>query len=290
MWELRELVGMWEREISIARQCELLGLSRSTYYYEAKPESAYNLVLMQIMDEQYLETPFYGYRRMHRHLVDLGYEVNQKRVLRLWRLMGYEAIYPKPRTSERAMEHRVYPYLLRNVAITRSNQVWSSDITFIPMATGYWYLVAVMDWYSRAVLSFELSNTMSVEFCLVALDRALRQYGKPEIFNTDQGSQFTSLEFTGLLASQGIAISMDGRGRALDNVFIERLWRSVKHEHVYLHRHEYGLELQKGLEWYFEFYNKRRPHQGLSGEKPYWVYQLSLDGQHRSRDNGCTNF
>lgn len=273
---MRVLVETEERRISIERQCELLGIARSTYYYVPKAESAYNLVLLQLMDEQYMKTPFYGYRRMHQWLRDMGYEVNLKRVHRLYGLMGYEAIYPKPRTSRRVAGEQVYPYLLRNLAITRSNQVWSSDITFVTMAAGYLYLVAVMDWYSRKVLAFELSNTMSVEFCLCALERALRRYGKPEIFNTDQGSQFTSREFTGLLHQNEIAISMDGRGRALDNVFIERLWRSVKYEHIYLYRHESGLELQSGLEEYFEFYNKHRPHQGLSGNKPYWVYHLSV--------------
>lgn len=267
------------KRLSIQRQCELLEIARSSYYYEAVPESEYNLILMRLMDEQFLETPFYGYRRMHQRLVDLGYEANIKRVRRLWRLMGYEAIYPKPRSSIANPAHIKYPYLLKGLAIERANQVWSTDITFVPMPHGYLYLVAVMDWYSRQVLSWELSNTMSVDFCLRSLNGALKQYGIPEIFNTDQGAQFTSNEFTGLLASKNIAISMDGRGRALDNVFIERLWRSVKYECLYIHRFETGAEVRSGLETYFELYNMRRPHQSLNGQKPFGVYNLSMDKQ-----------
>ncbi len=267
------------KRLSIQRQCELLEIARSSYYYEAVPESDYNLILMRLMDEQFLETPFYGYRRMHQRLVDLGYEANIKRVRRLWRLMGYEALYPKPRTSTANPAHIKYPYLLKDLVIERANQVWSTDITFVPMSHGYLYLVAVMDWYSRQVLSWELSNTMSVDFCLRALNTALKEYGTPEIFNTDQGAQFTSNEFTGLLASKNIAISMDGRGRALDNVFIERLWRSVKYECLYIHRFETGVEVRIGLETYFELYNMRRPHQSLNGQKPFWVYNLSMDKQ-----------
>lgn len=267
------------KRLSIQRQCELLEIARSSYYYEAVPESDYNLILMRLMDEQFLETPFYGYRRMHQRLVDLGYEANIKRVRRLWRVMGYEAIYPKPRTSTANPAHTKYPYLLKGLAIERANQVWSTDITFVPMPHGYLYLVAVMDWYSRQVLSWELSNTMSVDFCLRALNKALTDYGTPEIFNTDQGAQFTSNEFTGLLAKNNIAISMDGRGRALDNVFIERLWRSVKYECLYIHRFETGAEVRSGLETYFELYNMRRPHQSLNGQKPFWVYNFSMDKQ-----------
>jgi putative transposase len=270
--------------LSIQRQCELLDIARSSYYYEAVSESDYNLILMRLMDEQFLETPFYGYRRMHQRLADLGYEANIKRIHRLWRLMGHEAIYPKPRTTTANPAHIKHPYLLKGLAIERANQVWSTDITFVPMPHGYLYLVAIMDWYSRQVLSWELSNTMSVDFCLRALNGALTEYGTPKIFNTDQGAQFTSNDFTGLLAKNNIAISMDGAivtmaGRALDNVFIERLWRSVKYECLYIHRFETGLEVGNGLETYFDFYNMRRPHQSLNGQKPFWVYNLSMDQQ-----------
>lgn len=201
---------------------------------------------MRLMDEQYLETPFYGYRRMHQWLWDMGFETNIKRIHRLWRLMGHEAIYPKPRTTTVHPAHLKYSYLLGGLKIKRANHVWSTDITYVPMPHGYLYLVAVMDWYSRMVLSWELSNTMSVDFCLRALNRALREYGTPEIFTTDQGSQFTSAEFTSILKSNSIAISMDGRGRALDNVFIERLWRSTKYEYLYLQRPETVSDAQSG--------------------------------------------
>jgi putative transposase len=265
--------------MSIQRQCELLDIARSSYYYEPAPESEKNLILMRLMDEQFLETPFYGYRRMHQRLFDLGFEANIKRIHRLWKLMGHETIYPKPRTTTANLAHKKYPYLLRGLAIERANQVWSTDITFVPMPHGYLYLVAIMDWYSRAVLSWELSNTMNVDFCCRALEAALAEYGTPEIFNSDQGSQFTSNEFTGILTSKNIAISMDGRGRALDNVFIERLWRSTKYECLYIHRFETGGEVRSGLGTYYDFYNRRRPHQGLDGRKPFWVYHLSMDEQ-----------
>ena len=271
------MVEAKNERLSVQRQCELLNIARSSYYYQPALESDYNLGLMGLMDEQYLETPFYGYRRMHQWLWDMGFETNIKRIHRLWRLMGHEAIYPKPRTTTVHPAHLKYPYLLRGLKIERANQVWSTDITYVPMPHGYLYLVAVMDWYSRMVLSWELSNTMSVDFCLRALDRALREYGTPEIFNTDQGSQFTSAEFTGVLKSNSIAISMDGRGRALDNVFIERLWRSTKYEYLYLQRPETVIEAQSGLEGYFDFYNHRRPHQGLQGQKPFWMYHLSIN-------------
>lgn len=249
-------------EISVRRQCELVGLNRSSLYYEAASESALNLKLMRLMDEQYLQTPFYGWRRMTVWLHRQGYEVNHKRVRRLLLKMGLQAIYPKPKTSQKAPEHKIYPYLLRNLTIERPNQVWSTDITFVPMPHGFMYLVAIMDWFSRYVLAWQLSNTLDTDFCLLALEQAL-EIDKPEIFNTDQGSQFTSHRFAGRLEKDNIRISMDGRGRALDNIFVERLWRTVKYENIYLKAYPSVLELDLGLLDYFHFYNHERPHQSL---------------------------
>jgi putative transposase len=260
-------------ELSIRRQCELVGLNRSTLYYTPAGESELNLHLMRLIDEQYTKTPFYGYLRMTAYLrrPPHGYQVNHKRVQRLMQKMGLQAIYPKPRTSIAAKGHKVYPYLLRNLSITRPNQVWSADITYIRMQRGFMYLVAIIDWYSRYVVAWQLSNTLDGRFCLDALDLALAQ-GKPEIFNTDQGVQFTALDFTSHLEEAGIRISMDGRGRALDNVFVERLWRTVKYEHVYLHEYALVPELEKGLYGYFEFYNQERLHQSLSYQTPTEVH------------------
>lgn len=249
--------------LSISRQCELVGLSRSAYYYEPVPESEENLRLMRCIDEQYLKTPFYGSRKMTEYLCGLGYGVNRKRVQRLMRTMGLEALFPGPRTSQPHPAHKVYPYLLRGFKITRPMQVWSTDITYVPMPRGFMYLVAVLDWYSRYVVSWQLSNTLDVTFCLEALDKALVQ-GRPEIFNTDQGAQFTSPRFTGYLEQAGVRISMDGRGRALDNVFVERLWRSVKYEDIYPRAYEDGRALYEGLNAYFQFYNHERFHQSLN--------------------------
>jgi putative transposase len=260
--------------LSIRRQCELLGLNRSSWYLSPARESAENLALMRLIDEQYLRTPFYGSRNMTFWLTQQGHAVNRKRVQRLMRTMGLEAIYPRPNTTRRCLEHRIYPYLLRDVAILRPNQVWSTDITYIPLARGYGYLTAVLDWYSRYVLSWELSRTLDGEFCLDALEQALA-VGSPEIFNTDQGSQFTSLAFTGRLERAGIAISMDGRGRALDNVFVERLWRSVKYEDVYLKEYPTWESLTAGLRSYFKFYCHERPHQSLGNRTPAAVYHGS---------------
>jgi putative transposase len=257
--------------LSIRRQCELLGLNRSTLYYEAAQESKLNLHLMRLMDEQYLKTPFYGYPRMTVWLRRQGYTINPKRVYRLMRKMGIQALYAKPKTSQAAQGHKIYPYLLRNLEITHVNQVWSADITYIPMPTGFMYLVAVMDWYSRYVLAWQLSNTLDGAFCLEALDQAL-QWGKPEVFNTDQGSQFTADAFTACLHHAGIRISMDGRGRALDNVFIERLWRSVKYEDIFLKEYDTVSQLQTGLADYFWFYNEDRPHQSLNYQTPAKLY------------------
>jgi putative transposase len=240
-------------------------------YYEPVPESETNLCLMRIIDELYLQHPFYGSRRMTAVLREQGRDVNRKRVQRLMRLMGLEAIYPKPHLSAGG-NHRIYPYLLRNVEILRVNQVWSTDITYVPMARGFLYLVAVMDWHSRAVLSWRLSNSLDGEFCLEALDEALCGKRKPEIFNTDQGVQFTSQAFTERLERAAVAISMDGRGRALDNVFVERLWWSVKYENVYLKAYASGTELHQGLTQYFQFYNRERPHQALDDRTPWSVY------------------
>jgi len=248
--------------LSIQQQCELLGLPRSTYYYQPRPESALNLRLLRKLDELYLEIPFFGSRKMAEVL---GF--NRKRLQRLMRILGIEALYPKPRLSRPAPGHVVYPYLLRGVAIERPNQVWSTDITYVPMRGGFLYLVAVMDWFSRFVLSWELSNTMETGFCLAALERAFG-FGQPEIWNSDQGAQFTAADFLAPLKQRGIAISMDGRGRALDNVFIERLWRSLKYELIYPGDFADGHALFSALENYFHFYNHRRPHQALGYRTP----------------------
>jgi putative transposase len=267
----RLLIEPDRAEISIRQQCALVGLNRATFYYEPTGESALNLHLMRLIDEQYLKTPFYGWLRMTVCLRQQGYLVNPKRVRRLMQVMGLQAIYPKHQTTTAAPERPVYPYLLRNLAITYPNQVWSTDITYVPMLHGFMYLVAVIDWYSRYVLAWELSNTLDGLFCVTALERALLQ-GRPEIFNTDQGVQFTALAFTSRLQQAGIRISMDGRGRALDNVFVERLWRTVKYEHIYLHEYELVPDLEEGLVGYFGFYNQERPHQSLSYQTPAQVY------------------
>src|SRR5579862_447332 len=248
-----------------------MGLARASYYYAPTPERAENLVLLRLLDEQYTRTPFYGVPRMTAVLRGQGYTVNPKRVRRLLRTLGLTALYPKPRTSAGAPEHRVYPYLLRGLSIERVNQVWSTDITYIRLRAGFVYLVAVMDWYSRYVLSWALSNTLEAGFCLEALEAALLS-GPPEIFNSDQWAQFTSPAFTARLAVGGVRISMDGRGRALDNVFIERLWRSVKYEKVYLQEYESVRDAYQGLGRYLGFYNTQRPHQSLGYRTPGEVY------------------
>lgn len=260
-------------QISISRQCELLGLSRASYYHEPQPESPENLLLMRLIDEQYTQYPFYGVPKMTGWLRGAGHRVNPKRIRRLMRLMGLEAIYPKPRLSQAAPGHQIYPYLLRGVKIERVNQVWSTDITYIRLLRGFVYLVAIIDWYSRYVLSWEVSTTMESDFCISALDRALH-LARPEIFNSDQGSQFTSIAFTGVLKERQISISMDGRGRALDNIFVERLWRSVKYEEVYLNNYETVPQAIAGLGRYFNFYNCVRPHQSLDYKTPGAVYRL----------------
>jgi putative transposase len=268
----RELVAPDHEHLSIARQCELLSISRSGLYYAPCGASEFTLLLMRLIDEQFLETPFYGARQMMRHLRRGGHCVGRHRVRRLMHLMGLAAVYQKPRTSAPHPEHMVYPYLLRDLTIDRPNQVWCADITYIPMRRGFLYLVAVMDWATRKVLSWRVSNTMEADFCIAALEEAIGRFGVPEIFNTDQGSQFTSPRFTEVLAGAGIRISMDGRGRWMDNVFIERLWRSLKYECVYLHAYETGSELRAGVTAWVGLYNTRRPHSALAGRTPDEVY------------------
>lgn len=258
--------------LSITRQCELLDVPRSTYYHVQQPVSDEDLELMQLVDRCHLELPFYGSRRIKDWLQDEDHTVSRKRIQRLMRTMGIVALYPKQKLSQPNLAHRVYPYLLRNLLIDRPNQVWAADITYLPMSRGFVYLVAIMDWHSRKVLSWRLSNTMDSSFCVDALNEAIEQYGTPEIFNTDQGSQFTSEEFTGVLKQHNVAISMDGRGRWMDNVFIERLWRSVKYEEVYLKGYDGLPEARQSLTRYFEFYNERRRHQSLDKQTPNTVY------------------
>ena len=258
-------------DLSIRRQCELIGLNRATYYTQPAGETTFNLHLMRLIDEQYMRTPFYGYPKMTAELRRQGYDVNRKRTARLMQKMGLQAVFPRQKLTQPAPGHKIYPYLLRGVAITHPNQVWSADITYIPMAQGFMYLVAVIDWYSRYVLAWQLSNTLEGAFCLTALDAAL-QHGQPEIFNTDQGAQFTAQAFTGRLSDAQIRISMDGRGRALDNIFVERLWRSVKYEDIYLKNYPAVPALTGGLHDYFLFYNHDRPHQSLDYHVPADVY------------------
>ena len=253
--------------LSVRRQCELLGLNRSSWYYEARGESAENLALMRRIDELYLKRPYYGSRKMAEKL-----GIDRKRARRLMRRMGLEAIYPKPHLSHNGGDHQIYPYLLRNVAIVRPNQVWSSDITYVPMPQGWMYLTVVLDWFSRYVLSWRLSNTLDGQFCLEALEEALAG-ARPEIFNTDQGVQYTARAFTERLEAAGVAVSMDGRGRWMDNVFVERLWRTVKYEHLYLHDYATPRALQAGLADYFPDYNEERIHASLEYRTPWAVYR-----------------
>ena len=274
--------------LSVVRQSALLGISRSSVYYRPVEVSQGDLELMRMMDRQYLATPFYGSRRMAAWLTRLGYRVNRKRVQRLMRTMGLRAIYRRPRTSHPAPGNKVYPYLLQGLDITRPNQVWATDITYLPMAHGFLYLVAIMDWYSRYVLAWRLSNTLDTEFCVAALEEAL-QHGRPEIFNTDQGSQFTSEAFTVVLEREGIRISMDGKGRYLDNLFIERLWRTVKYEEVYLKAYANGREAKVGLGAYFGFYNTERPHQALDYRTPAEVFTRQMgNASPEQTERGCS--
>ncbi len=263
-----------EHKLPVVRQCELLGLARSTAYYEPLPVSETDLTLMRRIDELHMKWPFLGSRRLRDLLQKEGFPVGRKHVAALMRKMGIAALYRKPRTSTpgSGAAHRIYPYLLRNLVIDTPNQAWATDITYIPMAKGFLYLVAIMDWASRKVLAWRTSNTLTTDFCVEALQEALTKYGTPEFFNTDQGAQFTSDDFTGVLQSRGIKISMDGRGRWLDNVFVERLWRNVKYEEVYLHAYGSIAEANRELGIYFEFYNRTRPHQGLERRTPDAVY------------------
>jgi putative transposase len=258
--------------LPVARQCELLALPRSTFYHIPKPVTDEELELMKLIDRCHLEHPYYGSRRIRDWLEDEGHRVNRKRVQRLMRTMGLAALYPKRNLSLANQAHKVYPYLLRNLAIDRPNQVWATDVTYIPMARGFVYLVAIMDWYSRRVLSWRVSNTLDTSFCVEALNEAIETYGAPEIFNTDQGSQFTSEDFTGVLRQQDIRISMDGKGRWVDNVFVERLWRSVKYEEVYLKAYDSIGDARDSLGRYFAFYNTKRRHQSLDRQTPDSVY------------------
>lgn len=270
---MRSLVDWDHDAISLRRQCDLLGLNRTSLYYRPLSESQENLRLMRWIDEQYTRTPFFGSRRMTAWLrKERDAAVNRKRVARLMQVLGLEAVYPKPKLSQPGEDRKIYPYLLKDVKIERVNQVWSTDITYVRMAQGFCYMVAVMDWHSRFVLSWSLSLSLEVEFCLEALTDALRR-ARPEIFNSDQGSQFTSERFTGELEKRGIRISMDGRGRCFDNIFIERLWRSLKYEEVYLNDYQRVSEARRGIGRWFEFYNHKRPHQSLGHRTPAAVYK-----------------
>jgi putative transposase len=267
----RAVVDPSHPSLSVVCQCKLLSISRSGLYYQPQGVSEEDFTLMKLIDRQYLATPFYGARRMAVWLKNQGYRVNRKRVRRLMRIMGIRAIYRRPRTSKPAPGHKIYPYLLSGMEITRPNQVWATDITYIPMARGFLYLVAIMDWYSRYVLSWRLSNTLDASFCVEALEEALGK-GRPDIFNTDQGAQFTGEAFTGLLQQHGVRISMDGKGRYSDNLFIERLWRTVKYEEVYLKAYQDGRDARAGIGNYFRFYNTERPHQALGYRTPAEVF------------------
>jgi putative transposase len=269
-------------ELSVRRQCALVGLNRSTVYYEPTPESPENLELMRLIDQEYTAHPFFGSRKIMQWLIGQGHQVNRKRVQRLMRVMGLEAIYPKPKLSLAGRGHKVYPYLLRDVAIERVNHVWSADITYVPLPSGFMYLAATIDWFSRYVVAWRLSNTLDGSFCQDMLEEALGR-GKPEVFNTDQGVQFTAGAWAGRLESAGVSVSMDGRGRCLDNVFVERLWRTVKYEYVYLWRPEVVPALAAGLMTYFGYYNEERSHQALADRTPAEVYGKGS----RSRSGYC---
>ena len=285
----RAMVDPARDNLSVRRQCELLALARSGVYRPQSPAAERDLMLKRRLDELHLKRPFYGSRRMQFELNREGRNVNRKHVQRLMREMGIAALVPRPGTSKPAPGHKIYPYLLRNVAITDSNHVWAADITYIPMAHGFLYLVAVIDWASRAVLAiavvrrrrfarlWRLSNTMDTSFCIAALDEALARYGKPKIFNTDQGSQFTSEAFTNRLILAGVAISMDGRGRFLDNIFIERLWRSIKYEEVHLKAYADGREARAGIGEWMQFYNEDRPHQAMNNQMPMAVWRAGME-------------
>jgi putative transposase len=271
------LVEAHNTVISVARQCELLGVNRSSYYYTPALEGSLNLELMRLIDIQYTRTPFYGVRKLTEHFRRSGYRINRKRISRLMHLMALQGVSPKPSMSRKHPEHKIYPYLLREVNITDCNQVWCTDITYIRLKRGFLYLAAIMDWFSRFVIAWRLSNTLDVYFCLEMLHEAL-QSGQPLIFNSDQGVQFTSNRFTGILEDRNIEISMDGRGRCFDNIFIERLWRSVKYEEVYLQDYQTPQEAYSGLDQYFRFYNQERIHESLKYRTPAEVYMMGKNG------------
>ncbi|WP_414835853.1 IS3 family transposase [Celeribacter halophilus] len=274
----RDMIEPDHPQLSVVQQCKLLSISRSSFYYTAKGETAQNLDLMRRIDEQFLETPFFGVRQMTWHLRNDGHLVNEKRIRRLlMRLMGLMPIYQKPNTSRPAKGHKTYPYLLKGLRVDRPNQVWCADITYLPMRRGFLYLVAIMDWHTRKVLAWRISNTLEADFCVEALNEAIHKFGPPEIMNTDQGSQFTSFAWTDRLRRSGVRISMDGKGRYLDNIFIERLWRTLKYECVYLHAWETGSEAKAGIRKWMTFYNNKRPHSALGGRPPAVVYWLRND-------------
>jgi putative transposase len=270
------LIDPQDSTLSISVQCRLLEIPRASFYYRPKGVSVEDLTLMRLLDEQYLATPFYGSRRMRHYLRLLGFPVGRKRVQRLMQTMGLRAVYPRPKTSKPHPVHKIFPYLLRDLSIDHPNQVWAADITYIPMRRGFMYLVAVMDWHSRRVLSYRLSNTLDADFCADALKEALDHYGTPAIFNTDQGSQFSSAQFTDVLIEHGVRISMDGRGRFLDNIFIERLWWSLKYECVYLNEFGDGRELGRAIKNWIHFYNTERPHSSLAHRTPDEAYSVVL--------------
>ncbi|MBT8156085.1 IS3 family transposase [Epibacterium ulvae] len=268
----RKMIEPNLKGLSVSKQCSLLSISRSSFYYEPTGESEMNLGLMRLIDKQFLENPFYGVRQMTWHLRNDDHLVNEKRIRRLMRLMGLMPIYQKPNTSKAAKGHKIYPYLLRGLRVGRPNQVWCADITYLPMRRGFLYLVAIMDWHTRKVLAWRISNTLEAEFCVDALNEAIHKFGVPGIMNTDQGSQFTSFAWTDRLRRSGIRISMDGKGRFLDNIFVERLWRSLKYECVYLHAWETGSEAKAGVRKWMDFYNNKRPHSALGGKPPAVIY------------------
>jgi len=264
-------------DLSVCKQCSLLSISRSSFYYTPRGESEMNLTLMRQIDEQFLKTPFFGVRQMTWHLKNEGHPVNEKRIRRLMRLMGLMPIYQKPNTSRPAKGHKIWPYLLKGLRVERPNQVWASDITYLPMRRGFLYLVAIMDWFTRKVLAWRISNTLDADFCVEALNEAIHKFGAPEIMNTDQGSQFTSFAWTDRLRRMGVRISMDGKGRFLDNIFVERLWRTLKYECVYLHAWETGSQTRDGVRKWMDFYNRKRPHSALGGKPPAVVYWKRIE-------------
>jgi putative transposase len=268
----RKLMVSSTEILSVTKQCKALCLHRNFLYYKPKTESDENLEIMHFLDKQYYQTPFYGYRKLTFLLENIGYQINEKRVIRLMSLINWRTIYRMPRTTICNQEHKKYPYLLRNLEITYANQVWATDITYIPMKKGFMYLTAILDLHTRFVLNWDISNTMSAEWCAKILQETIEKHGKPEIFNTDQGSQYTSEIHTKILLNNNIQISMDGKGRAIDNIFVERLWRSVKYENVYLQEYKDGVALHEGLKQYFEFYNTKRIHQAINYKTPNQMY------------------